>query len=753
LASGCASGPQATLVVDAGTTDSVDDAATTAGEDADDTDAGTTDGSETTEPDTTVDNSGGADLGFGACGPSTRLIGCGHQDSWDLANSAINYWAGFPDCDADAVENGFEVMYEIQADNGTVVDISLVGGTARAYVVQSSACTSSGCVGVARDGEPVTVTATDGMPIRIAVEGAGAYDLAIACADVEPAGYCPDRRECGPNGAGDVCGTCETGGCLGGLCVDPPTNDTCDTAQMLTIGTAVTPDTTAAQDDWSLDNETACGFKNGPVGEGGKDVMYTFQPDVSGWYTITATGVSHTMHLALSTTTCADDAKCIAAGQTELAVNLTQQVLYSLVVDGESASQSGSSIVTVAAAECPGLGSVLVDAGGGFQLPFTEVHSPAQQLNKVDLPPNSVCNPADEARGGGSDWTCEWTPQETVASVRVRLTATAEGAEPFLYASQCLDAVGGSCSGAVEAGEILTLDAVQGQPWVLVTDDLPTSGTFTLETYPPANDTCEGAFAAPSELSVEVTRLTAGAATDSFVPPTEGTCAKAELADSTASDEWIAFTAPANGRYRFEITDADFDSAIFLTASCAADAECYDAGYNDNGTGDLAWVTLATGETVYAVVTGAGSSAGRYTLSIDWVPDSCTSAAEVTLSDGTFSITVNTALGSDDITPPDGSCNLSGVLEGGRDLVWRFVPPQTGNYRVEAQNPAFDPVLMVLFGDTCEVATCGASSDAPGSGLSEDLTVSLTEGVPVWIVIDGYDEPEFGTATLAVTAL
>ncbi|MEO0606066.1 MAG: hypothetical protein AAF211_31850, partial [Myxococcota bacterium] len=111
------------------------------------------------------------------------------------------------------------------------------------------------------------------------------------------------------------------------------------------------------------------------------------------------------------------------------------------------------------------------------------------------------------------------------------------------------------------------------------------------------------------------------------------------------------------------------------------------------------------------------------------------------ISQGTlvFGDQVDTRFGSDKNTP---SCALSFAS----DVTWEFTAPEDGDYTFDTLGAFFDTVLYVL--DDCGGTELACNDDTSGSG--SEVTVPLTAGQTVVVVVDGF-AGSTGFGTLSVT--
>jgi hypothetical protein len=89
---------------------------------------------------------------------------------------------------------------------------------------------------------------------------------------------------------------------------------------------------------------------------------------------------------------------------------------------------------------------------------------------------------------------------------------------------------------------------------------------------------------------------------------------------------------------------------------------------------------------------------------------------------------------------------------GSNDQVFVFTPFVNGNYLIEL-NASFDSVLYVVSDCQDIASTCLAASDE--SDIPESITVTLSQGVAYYIIVDGWNNSvnEAGPFTLTVSQI
>jgi hypothetical protein len=106
--------------------------------------------------------------------------------------------------------------------------------------------------------------------------------------------------------------------------------------------------------------------------------------------------------------------------------------------------------------------------------------------------------------------------------------------------------------------------------------------------------------------------------------------------------------------------------------------------------------------------------------------------------------TVNgsTSNGTDDHTPPCGNSS------GGPDVTYQFTAPSAGSYTLSLCGGASFDTLLYVLNMSCSSLACDDDSCSPQSRLS----VTLTAGEQVLIVVDGYDSNAYGAFTLTISS-
>ncbi|MCH9686669.1 MAG: hypothetical protein K0V04_34875 [Deltaproteobacteria bacterium] len=213
-----------------------------------------------------------------------------------------------------------------------------------------------------------------------------------------------------------------------------------------------------------------------------------------------------------------------------------------------------------------------------------------------------------------------------------------------------------------------------------------------------------------------------------------------------APDVGHLFTAPVDGFFAFDtLGSAPLDTVVYLFGG--ADCSAAVIGCNDDVSLAIAQsrvsLYMQQGDPVVVMVDGFDATqAGAYALDIDAVLGPCTSADLVAPLPST---TVGDTTGAQDKLPP--SC----AAVQGRDVVFRFVAPAAGFYRIDTFGSSFDTVLHARSGQ-CSLHEIACNDDT-APGLQSELLIPLMLGEEISIVVDGFGLDEAGAFTLHIEML
>ncbi|MEC9071844.1 MAG: hypothetical protein VX938_05665, partial [Myxococcota bacterium] len=290
------------------------------------------------------------------------------------------------------------------------------------YVITDCNDVSGTCVG-ATDSfgvEELVVTLDAGQEYSIIVDGwsnsskvGGPYSINIG----EPCIPSCDGKECGDNGCGTTCGTCDPEGATGycdpqaNVCIDPASapGASCDNAIAISDSDLGVPQpgNSAGMVNSYLYSDDACAGETYGAGGGSGDVAYRFSPSVGGIYTCTVDADFDSVIYAVSD--CGSvDGTCLGAADNgnpeELKLALAPGQPIFIIVDGwsDTSDQSGPFTLTVSEPCTPScVGKNCGDDGCGFS---------CGECNPEDPSGSTVCHPKDYqcvAPGSAGGATCE----------------------------------------------------------------------------------------------------------------------------------------------------------------------------------------------------------------------------------------------------------------------------------------------------------------------------------------------------------
>jgi hypothetical protein len=87
----------------------------------------------------------------------------------------------------------------------------------------------------------------------------------------------------------------------------------------------------------------------------------------------------------------------------------------------------------------------------------------------------------------------------------------------------------------------------------------------------------------------------------------------------------------------------------------------------------------------------------------------------------------------------------------GGDLAFTFTAPANGTYTFNTNTSSYDTVLYVIDGDSCTGTNHLGCDDDGGDGTQSLLSVNLTAGQTVLVVVDGYGTSSVGNYVLNVS--
>lgn len=200
-----------------------------------------------------------------------------------------------------------------------------------------------------------------------------------------------------------------------------------------------------------------------------------------------------------------------------------------------------------------------------------------------------------------------------------------------------------------------------------------------------------------------------------------------------AGDETYTFTAPQDGLYFIDTAGSAYTPQISVFDS--ADCSGTELACGNDGVG----VGLVQDQQVSIVIggeTGVEEGVFTFTVDLDPCPDGdLGSTVPQTVNDTTTGL-------SNSLQPSCGSSNPS------EDFGYTFTAPADGSYTFDTNGTGHDTVLHITDGAVCGGPELDCDDDG-GLGLQSEITLNLTMGQQVVVMVDGYSGAD-GPFTLNV---
>ncbi len=499
--------------------------------------------------------------------------------------------------------------------------------------------------------------------------------------------------------------------------VTAPANDTCATATPLALGTPQTGSFVGAVND--VRPVSSCGN-----GRNTGDVVYSFTPSVTGTYVFRETTGSDVVMWVSA----ACDGTCTAFvdDPEQLVLTLTAGTPYFFILQPYSSATTFTVSVDFSAPpanDTCATATVLFEgvAASGSTLAAT---------NDEPGPLPAVC-------GGqsipGRDVVFSFTP---AATGNFNLATTGTNYTPRVYVNSTCGTVA-SCTAAtpVSGSGNFNFRGSAGTPVFVNVDGITASsgGDFSLTVTPiaaPANDTCATATTLAENTPTSGTFV--GAVSD--VRPVSS-CGNGR----GNGDVMYAFTPTTTGSYIFRETTA---SDVIMWVSGACDGTCL--GLADEP--EQLVVTLTAGTTYFLMLEPYSSASTTFTVSVALgVPpgnDTCTSPAILSTSAAVNGSTISAV--NDYAGPLSAICG--GDTTPGREVVYSFITPSTGNFRVSATGDGFTPRVYLT-------STCGISSSCIASETRSAFNFRSTVGTALYFYVDSTSATSAGDFSLSVAPI
>ncbi|MFH2007628.1 MAG: hypothetical protein ABI333_13665, partial [bacterium] len=394
-----------------------------------------------------------------------------------------------------------------------------------------------------------------------------------------------------------------------------------------------------------------------------------------------------------------------------------------------------------------------------------------------DYPISTNCGPY-ATPGEGADVVYLWTP--TLSGCYQLDTNGSAHPDPVLRVWSGCDGVELQCdddSGDAGLDAELLLLATAGTPYFLIIDGYGGSdGDFTLNIQR-LGDSTHPFCACPSQDLGGATGTPVASGTNVGFGNTYASSLACGAMSTSAEDVTFTWTAPQDGCYQIDTDGSNYDTILRIFDSCTSwvELEC-DEDSGSTGLNALIERQFSAGESVNLVVDGDSDlESGNYELNIQRLGDICnesglcvdgidndgdgdTDCADVDCATdpaccplqslgGALGTPVasGTNVGSADVFP-NTTCGSSGGL----DLSFGWTAPLDGCYEISTDNSDYDTVLRIF-------GSCGGvqqdCDDDGGVGSQSLLTLTLTAGQYLVLVVDGYSSASTGNYDLNIVRL
>ena len=670
--------------------------------------------------------------------------------------------------------------------------ISLSGNFDTAlYVVSSCANPGGTCIAGDQDScvgctEEVTITLGVGKQAFVIVDGAssgkaGSYTLVVDHAPCKP--DCSGKA-CGDDGCGGSCGSCPSGhtcsasgtctcvpDCSGKACGPDACGGTCGSCPGGKICTATgqcdDPPKTSCNGycgDYDPNDPCQCDAGCFPAGDCCQDVCTFCKADfVSQCCTPSCAGKScGDDGCGGSCGTCPSGQSCNAAGQCQCVPNCAGKACGGDGCGGSCGTcPSGQSCNAAGActSETGGPGDTCADALQlSGPLPLTFQGSTEDALDQYGYDAGQ-CPPEEGGWGKGA-------PDEALVFVApvagtYKMTLTGSFDTNLYVVTNCANVNGTClagdediCTGCVEE---LNVALKKGQSVFVIVDGYggTQKGDYTLTVELVGGD---GKVCSAPMIIGKLPYSFSGDTSDSTsdyeysngeCPPESGGWG------GDVKDEAFFLSAPESGNYRFTLTGA-FDSNLYIVEDCGSiDSSCVAADEQVcTGCVEEVTVALSRGQGVFVIVDAwGGGQEGPYTLTVEWVGaagHSCDAplvlgaALPLTFAGDTSDSTSDYAYAAGQCPPEEGGWGANA-----NDEALRFVAEKAGTYHITLTG-TFDSNLYVVTDCANVAGTCMAGDEDICTGCVEDVSITLTAGQTVYIIVDGYGGSQAGSYTLTV---
>lgn len=203
-----------------------------------------------------------------------------------------------------------------------------------------------------------------------------------------------------------------------------------------------------------------------------------------------------------------------------------------------------------------------------------------------------------------------------------------------------------------------------------------------------------------------------------------------DLTETTTCQDMAFATAGAAANPSFDC----LAPRIEAWAACVEGASC-DATTTDGCDDAVETAAMACMATAAAYTSALDSCIASMVVGV--TPSTCPENATASSAVGAEVFTGTTLAGGNDHA---GTCDMT-VGDEAPDRVFEWMAPAAGTYDIDTNGSSFDTALIVL--DACTGGTelaCNDDAEDEDIGLRSRVSVTVTAGQTIFIVVDGYNE-------------
>lgn len=726
-----------------------------------------------------------------ACGQ--KLVGLSSYMTG--ATSAISSYkcSSFPIMD---LYKGSELVFSFKSDENQLVTIRREPGglPLRTIVAEDSGagCGSADATCVVSGSGKAAFKSTKGASYHFILDSVEEVDpgknFSISVECCTPA--C-DGKECGYDGCGGTCGSCESGLCSDGKCAQLP--KTCEPVAVVSCGSILVNQANSVAGVTDAFSEYSCQWPWLEDFSKSAELTYEFISEFDQMVTVTS-GMTGSLRLAVLEDWglgCVDSVdNCLQAGSTNLTFQAKAGTSYYLVWDSSSDPVVGGFWFEIECCvlKCDKVSCADDGCGGtcgcsdshkcgadeichpkGYgewcgnptvieSLPATIHDGVAASSDSFEI--GDVCGLWNGYGNGGFDKVYQFNP---TASGYYTITLDPDGVDALLYlVTDCLSPSTSCRVGSLSWGSKVFLGAylLASEVYYIVVDsqdsDEPIANFTLTVSAPEALGPGDGCFD-PIEIDI-LPYFVAGDTFEGIDSSMKNICKNGTLAGNGARDQTFRFQAPATGKYVMTI-ESEFGAAINMAKSCSTEQEdcLLPYGVASPNFGYYKLLDFQEGQEVFINIDSyEGDDGGVYQFALsDVMPtaegDVCERAIDLG-AEVPVSVSGNTA--PDDVFADYEMCyTYSNSYESsGGDIVYLLTPPETGFYDISLSGVYIenDQPHQVSIRSSCDKAMTSCVDGHDFSYDSSDFIVHMIQNEAYYIAVSSWSPDAEGAYTLSI---